>query len=631
MFTIAACESYDCSSRGWISGQVKPVVHAVHDQHCFTAVLNITRTQFISQGIIPQRFHRSGCERLRDKTMQGLRCSIVFLAVILVSQKSTALSRSGGGGPFRAMFPRVHHDIQQGQDYGDPLFLTPYLEQGMAEKARTLSEVNLPGTTINSYSGYLTVNKTYSSNLFFWFFPALSDPENAPLLLWLQGGPGGTDMYGLFTETGPFYITQDAQLMSRKVTWASAYSMLYIDNPVGTGFSFTKSDAGFSTNQEEVADNLYNALLQFYQIYPDFQKRDFYVTGESYAGKYVPALSYKIHMENPTAKFKINFKGMAIGDGLCDPINQYPALPDFLFNTGLCDENQAVAVRAAVNMLTVTQTTGAAVNLLVMQISEKMYTEAFKTFDALLNGDLTPYPSYFYNITGGSNYFNYLRTVEPPEQEYFGKYLARPEVRKAIHVGNLTFHDGSDVEKHLLSDVMQSVAPWIATIMDNNYKSVAPWIATIMDNNYKVRVIDMCVCLSVCLSVCLNLTFHDGTDVEKHLLSDVMQSVAPWIATIMDNNYKVLIYNGQLDVIVAGPLTEAFLQRLQWSKLKQYQKADRTVWKINPSDTEVAGFVRQVDNFYQVIVKGGGHILPFDQPERAFDMIDRFVSGRGFQ
>ncbi|KAI8515365.1 hypothetical protein Bbelb_061780, partial [Branchiostoma belcheri] len=337
--------------------------------------------------------------------------------------------------------------------------------------------------------------------------------------------------------------------MSRKVTWASAYSMLYIDNPVGTGFSFTKSDAGFSTNQEEVADNLYNALLQFYQIYTDFQKNDFYVTGESYAGKYVPALSYKIHMENPTAKFKINFKGMAIGDGLCDPINQYPALPAFLYNTGLCDENQATAV-------------GAAVTMLQKQISDKEYTAAFETFDALLNGDVYPYPSYFYNITGGTNYFNYLRTVEPPEQEYFGKYLARPEVRKAIHVGNLTFHDGSEVEKHLLSDVMKSVAPWITTIMDN---------------------------------------------------------------------YKVLIYNGQLDVIVAGPLTENFLWSLPWSGLKKYQKSDRTVWKVNPSDTEVAGFVRQVGNFYQVIVKGGGHILPFDQPERAFDMIDRFVSGRGFQ
>ncbi|XP_035667694.1 probable serine carboxypeptidase CPVL isoform X2 [Branchiostoma floridae] len=462
--------------------------------------------------------------------MQGLRCSIVFLVVILVSQKSTAV-RSSNGVPFRPKFPRVHHDIQQGQDYGDPLFLTSYLEQGMAQKAQTLSEVHLPGTSVKSYSGYLTVNKAYNSNLFFWFFPALTDPDNAPLLLFLEGGPGATAMYGIFTETGPFYITEDSQLTSQNVTWISAYSMLYFDSPVGTGFSFTKSDAGFSTTQEEIADNLYNALLQFYQIYPDFQERDFYVTGVSYAGKYVPALSYKIHMENPTAKFKINFKGMAIGDGWCDPINQFHAFPDFLYNTGLCNHNQAFQV-------------GATVNLMETQISQKLYVEAYKTFDALIAGSQTPYPTYFYNITGGTNYYNYLRTVEPPEQEYFWTYLAKPEVRKAIHAGNLTLHDGADVH--------------------------------------------------------------------QHLLTDFMQSVAPWIITIMDNNYKVLMYNGQLDVIVAGVLTEAFLQRLPWSKLEKYQAADRTVWKINPSDTEVAGFALQVDNFYQGDTCLGSAAVPFN-------------------
>ena len=98
--------------------------------------------------------------------------------------------------------------------------------------------------------------------------------------------------------------------------------MLYIDNPVGTGFSFTDSDAGYANNEDDVARDLYSALDQFFTLFGSYRANDFYVTGESYAGKYVPAISYKIHQENAVAKRKINLKGLAIGDGLCDPINQ---------------------------------------------------------------------------------------------------------------------------------------------------------------------------------------------------------------------------------------------------------------------------------------------------------------------
>ena len=63
---------------------------------------------------------------------------------------------------------------------------------------------------------------------------------------------------------------------------------------------------------------------------------------------------------------------------------------------------------------------------------------------------------------------------------------------------------------------------------------------------------------------------------------------------------QVMIYNGQLDIIIAVPLTEAWLQTVQWKGLPDYKNASRMVWKINPSDIEVAGWVRQVGNFYQV-------------------------------
>ena len=95
--------------------------------------------------------------------------------------------------------------------------------------------------------------------------------------------------------------------------------------------------------------------------------------------------------------------------------------------------------------------------------------------------------------------------------------------------------------------------------------------------------------------------------------------------------YKVLIYSGQLDVIIGAALTEAFLPGVQWSGQAAYRSARKAVWRIHPSDKEVAGYVRAVGNFTQVVVRAAGHIVPGDQPERALDMISRFVEGRAYE
>lgn len=118
-----------------------------------------------------------------------------------------------------------------------------------------------------------------------------------------------------------------------------------------------------------------------------------------------------------------------------------------------------------------------------------------QVFDRVLSGDLVPYPSYFQNVTGCTNYLNYVQCQvpthfitskvvvdlngwlshsvcfflkqEPPDLEYFSAFVTLPDVRRSIHVGNLTFHNGSDVEKHLLQDVMKSIKPWLGILMDN--------------------------------------------------------------------------------------------------------------------------------------------------------------------
>ena len=109
---------------------------------------------------------------------------------------------------------------------------------------------------------------------------------DAPLILWLQGGPGGSSLFGLFIEHGPFYVTEQLDIRPRSTAWSLPYNVLYIDQPAGTGFSFTKSDLGYVTDQERVADDLYEALKQFYTLFPTLLSQDLYIAGESYAGKY---------------------------------------------------------------------------------------------------------------------------------------------------------------------------------------------------------------------------------------------------------------------------------------------------------------------------------------------------------
>lgn len=222
------------------------------------------------------------------------------------------------------------------------LYLTPLIQAGRIEEARAACSVKPLKAAIESYSGYLTVDEKHGSNMFFWFFPAMNSARDAPVMLWLQGGPGASSLYALFNEHGPFSVAKSHGLKLRNHTWVATHSVIYLDNPVGTGYSFTSDDGGYSTNQASVGLNVYTALVQFFTLFHEYQNNDFYVTGESYAGKYVPAVSYSIHLNNPDAKVKINLKGLAIGNGLVDPINQL-MYSEYLYQHGFVDGNYNIS------------------------------------------------------------------------------------------------------------------------------------------------------------------------------------------------------------------------------------------------------------------------------------------------
>ena len=131
------------------------------------------------------------------------------------------------------------------EDLGSPLFLTPYIECGDVETGREMALVNTSmlqelDEDIASYSGFLTVDKENHGNMFFWFFPAEEDAEDAPLVIWLQGGPGLSAMLGVLKLHGPIITKVDTNNQLTGVgrnpySWSRKHNMLYIDNPVGAG------------------------------------------------------------------------------------------------------------------------------------------------------------------------------------------------------------------------------------------------------------------------------------------------------------------------------------------------------------------------------------------------------------
>jgi len=434
---------------------------------------------------------------------------------------------------------------------GEPLILTPFLKAGNVNEARDLSFVqNI--TDVVSYSGYFTVNEKYNSNMFFWFFPAAFNPGKAPVVVWLQGGPGATSLFGLFVEHGPFSVDGNNNLQLRNTAWSLTHSVIYFDNPVATGFSFTEDDEGYAKNQEDVARDLYEALLQFFMVFPEYRSRDFYVMGESYAGKYVPALSYKIHTEN--RKFPvhpINFKGMLVGDGLSDPITMM-YYGDYLYNVGLIDQHQKLYFEQEEAKIR-------------DYIRKEKWMDAFKTFDSLILCALTgPGECYFENATGFQFHYNILISSFPADQDYFADYVQLDHVRRSLHVGNTSFvHLNKKVKMFLREDMLKSVKPWLEELLD------------------------------------------------------------------AEEGYKILYYSGQLDVIVANTNTDRMLRHLKWNGAEEFAEAPRKIWRVGGTNN-VAGYVKTTKNFTHLLFRNAGHMSPKDQPKHAFDMLNRFTSGKLF-
>ncbi|CAH0391112.1 unnamed protein product [Bemisia tabaci] len=118
--------------------------------------------------------------------------------------------------------------------------------------------------------------------------------------------------------------------------------------------------------------------------------------------------------------------------------------------------------------------------------------------------------------------------------------------------------------------------------------------------------------------------FNDGDKTYENLEADIMQSVKPWVEELLAaEKFPILYYSGQLDIIVAYPLSVAFYDSLEWPHASEYHKAKRCQFKVN---VDVAGYYKTAGTFTEVLVRNAGHMVPTTQPKWAFELLDRFIT-----
>ncbi|KAK6942302.1 Peptidase S10, serine carboxypeptidase [Dillenia turbinata] len=190
-----------------------------------------------------------------------------------------------------------------------------------------------PPVSFSQFSGYVTVNEDHGRALFYWLTEALSHPEKKPLVLWLNGGPGCSSVaYGASEEIGPFRINKTgSSLHLNKYSWNREANLLFLESPIGVGFSYTNTSSDLKdTGDERTAHDNLIFMIRWMSRFPQYKYRDFYIAGESYAGHYVPQLAKKIHDYNKLSAHPIiNLKGFIVGNAVTD--NLYDSIGTVTF------------------------------------------------------------------------------------------------------------------------------------------------------------------------------------------------------------------------------------------------------------------------------------------------------------
>lgn len=445
------------------------------------------------------------------------------------------------------------------------------------------------------YSGYVTIDKEHGKNLWYYFVESEMNPSKDPVVLWLNGGPGCSSMDGFVYEHGPFNFEPAKTNYSLPLlhlnpySWSKVSNMIYLDSPVGVGFSYSKNESDYITGDMKTAVDSHAFLLKWFQMFPEFQSNPFYISGESYAGVYVPTLASEVVKGNKEGlKPALNLKGYLVGNGVADSMYDGNALVPFAHGMGLVSDQLFENVTKACN--------GNFYDNVSPDCEEQM-AKVSMDIDRLN----------IYNILEPCYHGTSLSAFDIKSLPSTLLQLGKTE--KPLAVRKRMFGRAWPVRAPILPGIVPS---WSQLLADVSVPCIDDRVATAWLNDPAIRKAIHAKEESEIgrWELCTGkLSFHHDAG-----------SMISFHRNLTLSGYRALIYSGDHDMCVPFTGSEA------WTHSLGYKVIDE--WRAWISNDQVAGYTEgYANNLTFLTIKGAGHTVPEYKPREALDFYSRFLAG----